>query len=212
MKKKRVMVVDDQVISRRLFELYLKDSERYELVYSVKSAAVADIYLVNQDVDLILMDILMSDGSNGLDAAEKIKKNFPQIKIIAVTSMVDTQFLSRAREIGVDSFWYKEADEVDILDVIDRTMAGESVYPDTPMAVRLGNIMSTEITGRELEVLREITSGTSNAMVAERLGITEGTVKVHVRNLLRKTGYSSRTELAIKARTLGAAVIPEDMA
>lgn len=211
MKKTRVMIVDDQVISRRLFEMVLENTERYELAYSIKSAAVADIYLVNQDVDLILMDILMNDGSNGLDAAEKIKKSFPQIRIIAVTSMVDAQFLHRAREIGVDSFWYKEADEVNILEVMDRTMAGESVYPDAPMAVRLGNIMSTEITGRELEVLREITSGASNAMVAERLGITEGTVKVHVRNLLRKTGYGSRTELAIKARMLGAAVIPEDM-
>lgn len=212
MKKTRVMIVDDQVISRRLFEMVLENTERYELAYSIKSAAVADIYLVNRDVDLILMDILMNDGSNGLDAAEKIKRSFPQIRIIAVTSMVDAQFLHRAREIGVDSFWYKEADEVSILEVMDRTMAGESVYPDAPMAVRLGNIMSTEITGRELEVLREITSGASNAMVAERLGITEGTVKVHVRNLLRKTGYSSRTELAIKARMLGAAVIPEDMA
>ena len=112
----------------------------------------------------------------------------------------------------MDSFWYKEADEIEIMDVMNRTMAGESIYPDAPMAVRLGNIMSTEVTGRELEVLREITSGASNAMVAQRLGITEGTVKVHVRNLLRKTGYSSRTELAIKARMLGAAVIPEDMA
>ena len=210
--KSKVMIVDDQSISRRLFEMYIERSEQYEVAYSVKSAAVADIYLVNNNVDLILMDILMNDGSSGLDAAEKIKKMFPTVKIIAVTSMVDTQFLTRAREIGVDSFWYKEADEIEIMDVMNRTMAGESIYPDAPMAVRLGNIMSTEVTGRELEVLREITSGASNAMVAQRLGITEGTVKVHVRNLLRKTGYSSRTELAIKARMLGAAVIPEDMA
>lgn len=212
MEKTRVMIVDDQAVSRRMFEMYIEHSERYELAYTVKSAAVADIYLFNNDVDLILMDILMSDGSNGLEAARKIKRDFPRIRIIAVTSMVDSQFLSRAKEIGVDSFWYKEADEIDIMDVMDRTMAGESVYPDGPMTVRMGNIMSTDITGRELEVLREITSGASNAMVAERLGITEGTVKVHVRNLLRKTGYSSRTELAIKARMLGAAVIPEDTA
>lgn len=210
--KTKVMIVDDQAVSRRLFEMYLERSNRYELVFSVKSAAVADIYLTNHSVDLILMDIIMADGSNGLEAARRIKQMQPQIKIIVVTSMVDSQFLATAQEIGVDSFWYKEADEMTILEVMDRTMAGESVYPDAPLAVRLGNISSREITGRELEVLRELTSGASNAMVAERLGITEGTVKVHVRNLLRKTGYSSRTELAIKARMLGAAVIPEDMA
>ena len=208
----KVMIVDDQAISRHLFEMYIERSERYELAFSVKSAAVADIYLTKNAVDLILMDILMSDGSNGLDAARRIKQQFPQIKVIIVTSMVDGQFLETAHEIGVDSFWYKEADEITILEVMDRTMAGEHIYPGEPMKVRLGNINSSDITGREMEVLRELTTGASNAMVAERLGITEGTVKVHIRNLLRKTGYSSRTELAIKARMIGAAVIPEDMA
>ena len=212
MSKTKVMIVDDQAVSRRLFEMYLERSNRYELAFSVKSASVADIYLTGRSVDLILMDIIMSDGSNGLEAARRIKQQFPEIKIIIVTSMVDSQFLDTAREVGADSFWYKEADEMTILEVMDRTMAGESVYPEGPLEVRLGNISSSEITGRELEVLRELTSGASNAMVAERLGIAEGTVKVHVRNLLRKTGYSSRTELAIKARMLGAAVIPEDMA
>lgn len=208
----KVMVVDDQSIPRHLFEMYIEHSENYELAFSVKSAAVADIYLVNNRVDLILMDILMQDGSNGLDAAEKIKRLYPEIKIIVVTSMVDSSFLSRAREIGVDSFWYKEADEITILEVMDRTMAGQSVYPDRPMHVQLGNITSDMLTARELEVLREITTGASNAMVASKLGISEGTVKVHIRNLLRRTGFSSRTELAIKARMLGAAVVPEDMA
>ena len=122
--------------------------------------------------------------------------------------MADSTFIERARKIGIESFWYKETDETTIVDVMERTMAGESVYPSV-MHVQLGRIDSSEITGRELEVLREITTGASNAMVADRLGITEGTVKVHVRNLLRKTGYSGRTELAIKARTLGAAVISE---
>ena len=212
MNRIKVMIVDDQAISRHLFEMYIERSERYELAFSVKSAAVADIYLTKNQVDLILMDILMNDGSNGLEAAKRIKKQFPDIKIIVVTSLVDTQFLDTAREIGVDSFWYKEADEITIIEVMDRTMAGESVFPDRPLTVRLGNISSGEITGREMEVLREITTGASNAIVAERLGISEGTVKVHIRNLLRKTGYVSRTELAIKARMLCAAVIPEDMA
>ena len=209
--KYKVMVVDDQAVARHLFEMYIEHSENYELAFSVKSASVADIYLVNNEVDLILMDILMNDGSNGLDAAERIKKQYPEIKIIAVTSMVDSSFLYRAREIGVDSFWYKEADEVTILDVMNRTMAGESVYPGAPMRIRLGKVYSDELTEREMGVLRELTTGASNSMVAERLGISEGTVNVHIRNLLRKTGYISRTELAIKARILGAAVIPENL-
>ena len=97
MKKTRVMIVDDQAISRRMFEMCIEHSERYELAYSVKSAAVADIYLVNHDVELILMDILMNDGSNGLDAAARIKASYPTVKIIIMTSLPDALFLQKAR-------------------------------------------------------------------------------------------------------------------
>ena len=87
MDKTRVMIVDDQYISRMLFEMYVNSSDRYELAFSVSSAAVVDVYLLKHSVDLVLMDILMNDGSNGLDAAAKIKETHPEIKIIAVTSM-----------------------------------------------------------------------------------------------------------------------------
>ncbi|MBQ7371674.1 MAG: response regulator transcription factor [Blautia sp.] len=203
MNKIKVMVVDDQKPSRKMFELYIASSGKYEVAFSVASAAVADIYLLKNHVDLILMDILMDDGSNGLDAAEKIKKQYPRIKIIAVTSMPEYSWMKRARKIGVDSFWYKETDEQTILEVMDRTMDGEHIYPDHAPEVRLGLASSAEFTERELEVLRIITTGASNAMVADQLGISEHTVKTHVRNMLEKTGFSSRTELAIKARVIG---------
>ena len=209
MSKQKVMIVDDQLPARRMFELYLASSEKYELAFSVPSAATADIYLLKYPVDLILMDILMNDGSNGLEAAEKIKREYPQIKIIAVTSMPEHSWMKRAREIGVDSFWYKETDERSILDVIDRTMAGEHVYPDHAPEVKLGQASSQEFTERELEVLRIITTGATNAVVAEKLGISEHTVKTHVRNMLEKTGFGSRTELAIQARVIGLAITLE---
>ena len=204
--KKKVMIVDDQSISRQLFELYVKNSDRYELTFSIESAGVADVYLLKNHVDLILMDILMNDGSNGIDAAARIKKEYPEIKIIAVTSMPEQSFMDQARRVGVDSFWYKETEEQSIIEVMDRTMNGESVYPDSAPLVRLGNVDSSELTDRELEVLRIITTGASNTAVAEELGISEHTVKAHVRSMLGKTGFANRTELAIKARALGIAI------
>ena len=87
MPKTKVMIVDDQFVSRQLFEMYLKSSANYELVYSLESALFADTFVLKNEIDLVLMDILMSDGSNGLVAAERIKKNRPDVKIIAVTSM-----------------------------------------------------------------------------------------------------------------------------
>lgn len=209
MKKVRVMIVDDQFVSRKLFEMYLESSEKFQVVYAVESAAFADTFVLKTPIDLVLMDILMSDGSNGLDAAARIKKNRPDIKIIAVTSMPETSWLKRAREIGIESFWYKESSKETILDVMERTMAGESVYPDSAPEVRLGLAHSREFTEREFEILRIMTTGVSNAAIAEKLNISENTVKNHIRHMMEKTGCKSRTELAIEARVCGIVISME---
>ena len=203
MSRIKVMIVDDQAMSRHLFELYVENSEKYELAFSLSSASAAEVYFLKYNIDLLIMDILMNDGSNGLDAAKRIKERYPETKIIAVTSMPEHSWIERAKKIGVDSFWYKETDEKTILEVMDRTMANESVYPDNPPEVMLGLAKSSEFTERELEVLRIITTGATNGAVADELGISENTVKAHVRSMLEKTGYQSRTELAIKARVIG---------
>ncbi len=206
MQKTRVMIVDDQLMSRRLFQMYLKDSEKHEVVHVIESAAFADAFVLRSPVDLVLMDILMSDGSNGLDAAARIKKDCPNIRIIAVTSMPEASWLARAREIGIDSFWYKEVEQDTILDVIDRTMAGESVYPDRPPKVELGPLNHADFTQRELDVLRIMVTGASNSEIAKKLYLSEGTVKFYIHNMLEKTGCKSRTELAIEARVSGIAI------
>ena len=206
MSKTRVMIVDDQFVARQLFEMYIRSSDRDELVYVVESAAFADTFVLKSGIDLVLMDILMTDGSNGLDAAAKIKKNRPDVKIIAVTSLPEASWLKMAQDIGIESFWYKEASRQTILEVMDRTMAGEHVYPGSPPKVRLGLASSTEFTDRELEVLRVMTRGVSNAAIAKTLGITENTVKNHIRHMMEKTGCKSRTELAIEARISGIVV------
>ena len=206
MDKVKVMVVDDQLVARRMFEMYLKDSPRYEVVHMVASAAFADTFVLKGGVDLVLMDILMHDGSNGLDAAARIKKNCPDVKIVAVTSMPEASWIDRAREIGIESFWYKEVEKESILDVMDRTMAGESIYPDSSPKIELGPLSNVEFTDRELEVLRAMVTGISNQEISQKLGMSEGTVKWHIHNMLEKTDCKSRSELAIEARVCGIAV------
>ena len=107
----QIMIVDDQFVSRELFKLYIDQSPKYEVVHSIDSAMFADTYVLKSHIDLIIMDILMQDGSNGLDAAEKIKKLRPDIKIVAVTSMPEVSWMDRAKKIGIESFWYKEVSE-----------------------------------------------------------------------------------------------------
>ena len=100
----KVLIVDDQNMSRQLFESFVEASENYTLAASVDTAKVAYAYCAGGEIDLVIMDIVMNDGSNGLDAAERIKGSFPHIKIIVVTSMPDAMFLEKAKAIGVDSF------------------------------------------------------------------------------------------------------------
>lgn len=199
----KIMIVDDQFVSREMFKLYIDQCPNYEVVYCIDTAMFADTYVLKDDLDLVIMDILMEDGSNGLDAAEKIKKLEPNIKIIAVTSMPEISWMDRAKKIGIDSFWYKEVSEKTILEIIERTLAGESIYPEETPEVKLGLTKSTELTPREIQVLRLLTTGVGNDEIAEKLNISQNTVKTHIKHLLDKTGFNTRTQLAIQARITG---------
>ena len=205
--KYKVMIVEDQTMPRELFELRIQASEHFEVAISIDNAAVADIYCLRFPVDLIMMDVVTRDGESGLDAAERIKRAFPQIKIIIVTSMPECSYLSRAREIGVESFWYKEEQRENLLDVMERTMNGESIYPDASPELTLGLASSYDFTERELTVLRELTSGDTNQEIADRLNMSVATVKTHILNMLEKTGFRNRTELAVRARESGLVIL-----
>lgn len=198
-----VLIVDDQLVMRQLFTSFLRDSDTYHLSAVLSSAEEAVNYCRQYSVDLVLMDVVMINGCNGLEASRAIKRFSPNTKIIVVTSMPEVSYLERAREIGVESFWYKEVQEQPLLTVMDRTMAGERIYPDATPVLTLGNARSVDLTPKELEVLREVTTGATDQEIADRLSISAATVRYHVKNLLQKTGYRSRTQLAVKARTEG---------
>ena len=206
--KIKVIVVDDQNVARGFFEMHIRTSIRYDLVRSLPAAELAVTYCDQNPVDLVIMDVMMRYGMDGLEAAEIIKKNHPKIRIILVTSMAEASWEQRARQIGVDSFWYKETEEVPLLSLLTRTMAGERIYPDRTPAVTVGEASSTELTPAELAVLRELTTGATNREISEKLHISVMTVNSHVQNMLQKTGYKNRVQLAVKARLEGI-VIPE---
>ena len=206
----RVAVVDDQNISRSFFEMYVRSSKRYELIAALPSAEMAVDLVERQPVDLIIMDVLMRWGLDGLSAAEKIKKAHPEIKIILTTSTSETSWEEMAREIGVESFWYKEYDEQSLLEIMDRTTEGEHIYPESPPDQEFGRIRRSDLTERELEVLRELTNCLSNEEIAGKLFISVNTVRFHIQNMLSKTGFENRLELAMNAKALGLVVSDED--
>lgn len=199
----KVLIVEDDPMARKLLEIFVSESERYTVAHAIDSASMAELYCIKHDIDLILMDVCTAMNANGLDAAAKIKSSFPEIKIIIITSQPECSFIDRARMIGVDSFWYKESTAEKVISVMDRTMNGESVYPDTTPMLQLGNALSVDFTDKELEVLRELTGGEPDAVIADKLHMSLRTVKAHIQNMRDKTGFRNRTELAVRARECG---------
>ena len=209
MSKYRVLVVEDQTMPRQLFKLLVDAAEDFELAAAIDSAELADVYCLRNGVDLVLMDVITRGRCSGLEAAARIKRQSPQVKIIVVTSMPECSYIDRARSAGVESFWYKDASEESILELMRRTMAGESVYPDAPPELFLGDASSSRFTDRELMVLREMTGGYTNTEIGEHLHMSVGSVKTHILNMLNKTGFRNRTELAVRARESGLVILED---
>ena len=184
----QVLVVDDQRMPRDNMEQILAASGRYEVAASISSAELAIIKCKQQPIDLILMDVCTKGSKNGIDAAAEIKQQFPNIKIIIVTSMVEVSYLERAKDAKADSFWYKDLSREELIDVIDRTMAGEHLFPGETPRVKLGLATSAEFTFKGIEDLRLVCEGLEYGGIAEKLNVSVNTVKNHVSHILQRKG------------------------
>lgn len=198
-----VLIVEDDPMARKLMEIFISTSPNYHLLPSLDSAAMAELYCMTNRVDMILMDVCTAMDANGIEVADKLKQLYPQTKIIIITSQPEYSYIAHARKIGVDSFWYKEPTAEALLKIMDRTMAGESIYPDSAPITRLGAALSNDFTERELEVLRELVSGKTDAAIAETLCLSVTRVKQHILRIREKTQFANRTELAVRARESG---------
>ena len=199
----KILLVEDDPMARQLLEIYIQKTDRYALVDSLESALFAEAYCAGNMVDVVLMDVCTAMNASGLDAAESIKKHMPHIKVIIITSQPECSFIDRAKNIGVDSFWYKSATADEILDILDRTVRGEHIFPESTPELKLGDSSSSEFTDRELEVLRLVVAGETDAAIAEKLYMSVRTVKHHIQSMKDKTGFRNRTELAVRARAGG---------
>lgn len=148
--KYQVVVVDDYRISRTFFEMMVQNDVRYALTGSFSNAGDAVAFCLNHPVDLVILDVMMRTGIDGITAARKIKEQKSQIRIILATSTAEAAWEDDAREIGVESFWYKEYSEESLSEVIERTIAGEHVYPHNPVDIKLGNTNRVELSDRHV--------------------------------------------------------------
>lgn len=193
----KVLIVEDQRMPRESMEREIKENEEFSLVGSLSAAGFAIGVLKRERVDLILMDVCTNGDMDGIDAAAEIKRLYPETRIIIITSMMEVSYIERAKAADADSFWYKDESQESLMEVIRRTMAGESLYPERTPEVQIGLASSGELTPTEIKVLRLVCNGLEYDEMAEKLGCSRNTVKTHVSHLLQKTGYPNRIRLAI---------------
>lgn len=202
----RVLIADSRALSRQLLQQIVNASEQFEAVPPVSDAAAAERICAARQVQLLVMDISMASGPNGLTAAARIKVLNPGIKIILTTALPDPLLLKLAQKSAADGFWYKEVQELPLPELMTLVMAGKRIFPKSPPEAKLGLAVSTDLTTRELEVLHLLANGCADKDVAAALSMSLSTVRFHINNLLTKTGFASRTELAVNAVSTGIAI------
>lgn len=193
----KVLIIDDQKVAREYMERIVEDAAGYECIGSISNADMAEVICRRYNADLVLMDVCNHGKEDGIDAAEHLRKLYPQLKIIIVTSMPEESFLRRAIEAGADGFWHKETDRNDLISVMNDVMDGKKVWSQSVPVIQIGKALSTDFTETEMKVLRLVCEGMEYSEMAKKLNYSRDTVKYHISAILAKTGYTNKTQLAI---------------
>lgn len=204
MTQKKVMIVDDHPFFIHGLERYLTATGKYE-IRSALSVAEAMVRLEGFEPDLVMMDVSMADGG-GMAMLRKVKAQ-SSVKTMFLTVQIDPEDTIEALRLGIDGIALKDSDPEDIVRAIDSILSGQAAIDPavTERALRHSVQNPTPtlrqddlLTAREAEIADFVCMGLRNRDIADRVGLTEGTIKVHLHNIYRKLGVSSRSELIVK--------------
>ena len=194
----RIMIVDDHEMVRRGLIDILRAYEDLEFVGQASDGAEAIEQCTRCRPDIILMDLVMP-GIGGVEATRRLLQQFPNLRVIALTSFNDEQLVPAALNAGAIGFLQKNLTMDELADAIRRANAGwPALSPEAARALVAAANHPTPVefnlTGRERQILSLLVSGCSNAEIADRLVISLFTVKSHISNIFSKLGVSKRTE------------------
>ena len=194
----RVMLVDDHTMVRRGLATFLMVFDDFKLVGEAENGVNAIQLCAEVLPDVILMDMVMP-GMNGASATRAIRKQFPQVQVIALTSYKEGELIKNALEAGAIGYLLKDVSADELARAIRAAHAGRATLsPDAAQVlVETANLPPApglDLTERERVVLALMVEGLNNTQIAGRLTVSPSTVKSHVSNILSKLGVSSRTE------------------
>ena len=189
----RVLAVDDHPLLREGISAMIKSQPDMELVAEASSGRDGLERFRQHRPDITLMDLRLPD-MNGIDTMAAIRTEFPDARIIILTTFEGDVEIQRALEAGARGYLLKSMPPKELLDGIRQVHAGKKRIPPEIVAQLAEHLSDETLTVREVEVLREVAGGNRNRDIAERLFISEETVKVHVKHVMEKLGASDRTE------------------
>ncbi len=203
----RVVIVDDHSVVRLGIKAFLDTVDDISVVGEANCGEQALSIIETAQPDVVLMDLIMP-GMNGVEATQVVKKRYPTVQIIILTSYHQDENIFPAIRAGALSYVLKDIDPDDLARVIRRAADGEAVL-NPQVATRLVEEFRgdekkeinalNELTERELDVLRLLAAGRNNQEIAKKLFISEKTVKTHLSNILSKLHLNDRTQAAVLA-------------
>ena len=202
-----VLIVDDHSVVRQGVRAFLETQADLRIVGEADSGEEAIRLARDLIPDVVLMDLVLP-GISGVEATREIKRISPRTQVIVLTSYFADEHIFPVLRAGAISYTLKDIRSADLADVIRKAAQGESVLHPRVAARVVQEVRETrravppafaELTERELDVLRMIAEGNSNAAIAEHLVLSEKTVKGHVSNILSKLHMDDRTQAAVFA-------------
>jgi DNA-binding NarL/FixJ family response regulator len=188
----RILLADDHHVLRQGVRALAADELDMEFVAEASSGHEAIEQFRKHQPDVVLMDLQMPD-MNGIDAMIAIRDEFADARFIILTTYAGDVQISRALKAGARAYLLKSLLRRELLDTIRAVFAGQKRIPAEVAAQVADHLADDSLTSREIDVLRLIAAGNANKIVADKLSITEETVKGHVKSILSKLGANDRT-------------------
>jgi len=209
----RVLVVDDQALVRSGFRLILEAREDIEVVGEAENGAEAIELALRLDPDVILMDVRMP-GMDGVEATRRLTQAGSRARVVILTTFDLDEYVHDAIRAGASGFLLKDVQPAQLVEAVRVVADGEALLAPTVTRRLLDRFARTlpdekpppaleTLTARELEILRLVAGGLSNAEIADQLVVTEATVKTHVSSVLRKLQLRDRVQAVVLAYDAG---------
>ncbi len=196
-KKIRILLVDDHMVIRMGLITAATDAADMEVVADVENGHEALEAFRKHHPDIVILDLRLP-GMNGIEIIRVLREEFKQVRILIFSNYATGEEIYQAMKVGASGFVLKEMALDRLLEAIRTVHRGEQYMP-SEIAARVGERMLAQLSPREIEVVHLLAQGLSNKEIGAKLGVVEGTVKIHIASIFNKLGVSDRTHALIEA-------------